>query len=139
MVDPRASDDPEADRVAELLQRQLEGHGTDAETEELALYAADRPDLRSHIEQQVARGALGQGWLERARKGDAIATVETTGRARIERVTGASMVVVGWMLSYLIPFVGLPVALGGIALILYSVVRVRAATHASDPYKDVVR
>ena len=134
-----SEEDPEAARVDELLERQLQGTGTEAESEELALYAEDRPELRARIEEQVARGALGQGWLDRVRKDDAIAKLETSGRARAERIGGAALALTGWVLTYVVPTVGLPLGAIGIALILYSVIRVRLATHASDPYKDVVR
>lgn len=131
--------DPEAQRVQELLQRQLEGNASPAETEELALYVQDRPDLRAHIEAQVARGQLGKGWLERVRKDDAIAKLDTTRRTKLERAIGLPLVVGGWALSLVAPTIGAPLAGIGIVLLLYSLVRVRLASHKNDPYKDVVR
>ena len=130
--------DPEVARVAALLERQLQGSATAAEGEELALYASDRPELRAAIEAQVARGALGQGWLERVRKDDAMARVEGSPRARIERGIGVALVLVGWVLST-VSLAGGPLAGIGIALLLYSLIRVRIGTQASDPYKDIVR
>ncbi|MEM6989790.1 MAG: hypothetical protein AAF721_04820 [Myxococcota bacterium] len=130
--------DPEAERVESLLQRQLEGNASEAETEELALYASDRPDLRAHIEQQVARGSLGRGWLERVRKDDAIATLDRGRRAKLERGAGLAIWLGGWVLTYLTPL-GYGISALGLLLVLYSVLRVRLATHSNDPYKDVVR
>ncbi len=133
-----APDDPEAARVQALLMRQLEGNASDAETEELALYASDRPDLRNHIQEQVARGTLGEGWLERVRKDEAIAATEGSTRARVERGTGLALLLGGWGLSYLTP-IGVGFAAIGMLIVLYSLVRVRLATHQTDPYKDIVR
>ncbi|MBL4686753.1 MAG: hypothetical protein JKY37_19300 [Nannocystaceae bacterium] len=130
--------DVAAERVAVLLQCQLEGNATDAETEELTLYAEERPDLRAHIENQVARGNLGHGWLERVRKDEAIATVENTSRARVERGVGLAMILGGFAAAFFTPVGGGVVGMG-LLILLYSVVRVRLATHANDPYKDIVR
>lgn len=132
-------DDPEHERVQALLQRSLAGTATDAESEELALYATDRPDLRDHIEAQVQRGALGHGWLERVQRDQSIAEVDGSRRAQLERGVGLTLLLSGWLLVYLSPVVGGPVAGAGLLILLYSLIRVRLATHAQDPYKDIER
>lgn len=132
-------DDPETARIDELLERHLGGDATDAETEELALYHEERPDLRARIDESMARGPVGQGWLERVRKDEAIATVDGSSRARTERATGLALLVGGWGLSIPLPAVGLPMMGIGFIVLMYSIVRVRLATHRDDPYKDIQR
>jgi len=132
-------DDPEASRVEALLGRSVAGTATEAEREELQLYVVDRPDLRERIEHEVARGELGRGWLERVHKDDAIARVEGSRRTRTERLVGLGLIGGGWGLGALVPFIGVPVLGAGVALMVYSLVRVRSAAHTADPYKDIVR
>lgn len=131
--------DPEAARIDELLERHLGGDATDAESEELALYHEERPDLRAKIDETMARGPVGHGWLERARKDEAIAAIDTSARARMERATGLALLVGGWGLSIPLPAVGVPMMGIGLILLMYSIVRVRLATHRDDPYKDIQR
>lgn len=132
-------DDPEAMRIGELLERHLGGDATDAETEELALYHEERPDLRARIDESMARGPVGRGWLERVRKDEAIATVDTSSRAKVERAMGLVLFVGGWGMSIPLPAIGLPMMGIGLFLLMYSIVRVRLATHRDDPYKDIQR
>lgn len=132
------ADDPERDRVEALLQRKLRGDATEAETEELAMYAADRPDLRAHIEAEAGRGPLGKDWLARVHQDNAIARVEGSKRAKIERGVGLALALGGWAATLVLPSAGLVAGLG-LAIVLYSLVRVRLANHANDPYKDIVQ
>lgn len=132
-------DDPEAARIDELLERHLGGDATDAETEELALYHEARPDLRAKIDESMARGSVGHGWLARVRKDEAIAITDSSARARAERATGLALLVGGWGLSIPLPAIGLPMMGIGFIVLMYSIVRVRLATHRDDPYKDIQR
>jgi hypothetical protein len=136
--DAQASD-PEADRVDELLQRAVRGRVTEAETEELSLYSTQRPELRKRITDAARQGELGQGWLERVYRDEALQKVETSARTKIERFSGLGLVALAFVLSFANPIIAGAVLAAGAALLLYSFVRVRIATHLNDPYKDIQR
>jgi hypothetical protein len=131
--------DPEAARIDELIDRAERGGVSEAESEELALYVAENPALSARIETADRRRDLGGGWLERVRKDEAIQKAETDGRTRLERGGGLGLAALGFLLQFVNPFVGVAVLGSGIALLLYSFIRVRAKQHKDDPYKDVQR
>ena len=130
------TEDPEVARVAELLDKPAL---SSAESEELALYAADDPSLRQRIEQAGRHRELGHGWLERVHKDEAIQRVESGSRARIERLAGLGLVGLGYALHFVVPLLAIATVAGGTALLLYSFIRVRLKTAKDDPYKDVQR
>jgi hypothetical protein len=133
-----STEDPEAARIVELLERASEGSVTEAETEELALYARDDPALLARIEKAVKDRDLGEGWLVRVRKDDQIARTEQGSRARSERMAGLALVAGGFGLQFFTVFGAALMGIGALVL-LYSIIRVRLATHRDDPYKDVNR
>jgi len=131
--------DAEDRRIEQLLAAQTRGRATEAETEELALYVEHRPDLRQRVEQAVRDGELGRGWLDRVERDREVEQTEQAPRARVERGLGLGMAVVGMVAWVPLPLLGGPLLLLGTLVLLYSLVRVRLATHAKDPYKDVIR
>lgn len=138
MSEPTPSDAEEA-RIEELLAAQTRGDATEAQTEELALYVGERPELAARVEQAARNGELGQGWLVRVEADHQVELVEQAPRARMERTVGAGMAVAGLVLSFVAPAVGAPLLGVGSLVLLYSIIRVRLRTHAADPYKDVIR
>jgi len=135
-------EDPELQRVTELLARERSGQLDDAGHEELALYT-DHPEL---IEQAHARvpavlvpGASDdRAWLARVQDDEALARANQTTRTRIERGLGASMMVGGWLIGMLGSPVGVVLAGAGVALVLASFLRVRLANRR-DPYDEIKR
>ncbi|MCB9748765.1 MAG: hypothetical protein H6713_02035 [Myxococcales bacterium] len=137
------SDDPERARIDALLDQVTRGAVSDAETEELALYAASDPALREEIVTRARQADLGAGWLARVEADHAIAQVESSGRARVERGLGLALMAGGFVASTLAgavsPVLGPALLLLGLTILVWSFARVRLATFASDPYKDVQR
>lgn len=132
--------DIEDRRIDELLAAQTRGTATEAETEELALYVTQRPELQARVDKAVRDGELGEGWLERVERDHQVQRVEQSPRARLERGVGVGLAGVGLLLWYVAsPVTGAPVLGIGALVVLYSLIRVRLATHATDPYKDVIR
>lgn len=131
--------DVEDARIEQLLAAQTRGTASEAETEELALYVQQRPQLRQRVDQAVRDGELGQGWLERVERDHQVQLAEAAPRARFERGLGLSLAGVGMLLWFLSPVAGAPLVGMGTLVLLYSLVRVRIKTHATDPYKDVIR
>ncbi len=131
--------DPESARIEELIDRAERGSVSEAESEELSLYAVDHPELRARIEAADRHRDLGQGWLERVRKDDAIQQLETAPRVRVERGAGLGLLAVGFALQFVNPLVGVGMLASGIAVLVYSFIRVRAKAHKDDPYKEVQR
>lgn len=129
--------DPEADRVEELLDRAVRGTVTEVETEELALYAEQTPALRERIADAARQGELGQGWLDRVYRDQAMQRVENSSRSRAERLGGLGLVALGYVLHFVNPVVAAAILTGGVTLLLYSFIRVRVLTHRDDPYKDI--
>ncbi|MCA9712310.1 MAG: hypothetical protein KDK70_41120 [Myxococcales bacterium] len=133
------SSDVEERRIEALLAAQTRGSASAAEAEELALYVQQRPELRERVEQARRHGELGQGWLERVERDHQVQLAEQAPRARLERGLGLGLAGVGMVLWLLSPVIGAPVVGMGTLVLLYSIVRVRLQTHATDPYKDVIR
>jgi hypothetical protein len=131
--------DPEAARLDELLHKAERGGASEAESEELALYAAADSALEARIEAAGRRGELGRGWLERVHKDDALRRMQTEGRVRLERGAALGLGALGFLLMFLNPALGITALGSGVVVLLYSVIRVRARTHRDDPYKDVQR
>lgn len=132
-------DDPERQRVAELLGRVTRGEVSEAEREELALYVEAEPELRQAIARSEEQGRLGSGWLARVEADHAIAEVESSPRTMIERGVGLALFFGGLVASFAAPITGSVALLAGLLLLVASFIRVRVATHRSDPYKDVQR
>jgi len=130
------SDDPEVRRVSELLDRITRGELSEAEAEELELYAAADPELRAVIEARSRQAALGGGWLARVEADHAVARVERSSGVMLVRGVAVAMVVAGLFASGAAPVVGSSLLLVGLAVLLFSWIRVN---HRHDPYKDIQR
>ena len=137
MGDKGDSADPEAARIDELLERAERVGVSEAESEELALYAAEHPELAARIDAAGRRRDLGHGWLERVHRDNALKRTETEGRVRLERGAGVGLGALGFLLMLVDPVLGMTALGSGVAVLLYSFIRVRARTHREDPYKDV--
>lgn len=138
-VDADDPGDPELARIDELLAAVGRGDASDAEREELDMYAAEHPDLPARIEASARAGELGQGWLVRVESDERMQLHERTRTVRAERGVGLAMVLAGMALGFVSPAAGTVGILGGFVVLLYSFLRVRIKTHRDDPYKDVQR
>lgn len=137
MGDPSDTDDPEAQRIEELLGRVRAGEVSDAETEELALYSKGDPALIERAQEAGRQGELGQGWLARVQADESLARREAAPRTRVERIVALGFIALGYGLFLVSPAVGAGAMAAGAAGLIYSLIRARAA--APDPYKDVER
>lgn len=132
-------DDPERQRLDELLGRITHGELTEAETEELALYSAGDPELERTIADRRREQALGGGWLARVAADHEIQRVEGSRQARIERGLGLALFVAGVGVSVFAPLTGSVAIAAGLVILLASLLRTRLATARRDPYKDIQR
>ncbi|MBZ5713103.1 hypothetical protein [Nannocystis pusilla] len=129
-------DDPEARRVSELLDRLTRGELSEAEAEELELYAQADPQLRAAIEARSSQAALGGGWLARVEADHRIAHAERSPRVLLERGIGGLLVAVGVVAWAAMPLLGPGMVVAGLGVLLLSWIRVN---HRQDPYKDIQR
>jgi len=132
------ADDPERQRVADLLDRVKQGAVSEAEREELALYVAGDPRLVETIQRREEEARLGGEWLARATADDRIALVESSTRSKLERGLGLTLTLGGMLVVFGAPTVGSVACLLGLLLLAYSLIRVRLQSHP-DPYKDIRR
>jgi hypothetical protein len=129
--------EPEQERINALLDRVARGVLTEAESEELALYTVERPELRAEVATRARRADLGAGWLARVEADQQIARLETARPVRIERGVGLALMVGGALALPFAPAAGPAIAVLGLLVLVASFVRVRLATLKNDPYKDV--
>jgi hypothetical protein len=129
-------DDPEARRVSELLDRITRGELTEAEAEELELYAQADPALRATIEARAGQAALGGGWLARVEADHQIARAERSPRVLLERGVGGALVAFGAVAGAAAPVLAPAALIVGLVVLLYSWLRVN---HCHDPYKEIQR
>lgn len=129
-------DDPEARRISELLDRLTRGELSEAEGEELELYAQADPQLRAQIQARAGQAALGGGWLARVEADHRIARAEQSPRVLLERGIGGALVAIGVVVWAAAPLLGPGLVAAGFAVLLYSWIRVN---HRHDPYKDIQR
>ncbi len=129
-------EDPEAQRVVTLLERMAQGQLSEAEAEELELYAQDDPSLRQAMAVQSERVELGGRWLARVAADQQISHYERTSRVRIERGGGASLVVLGFVTMGLAPVLAGCLTVLGLGILAVSWIRVN---HRRDPYKEIQR
>jgi hypothetical protein len=137
-----AVDDPELQRVTELLARERSGQLDDTDREELALYR-DRPELFEQAHAQVTALMIpgrseDHAWLARVRDDEALARAEQTPKVRAERGLGLALMAGGWIMGMLGSPIGTMVAGAGVALLLWSLLRVRLANRR-DPYDEIKR
>jgi ferric-dicitrate binding protein FerR (iron transport regulator) len=133
------TNDPEHERIEELLGRSRTGEATEAEREELELYVKSQPELRALVERSQRERELGEGWLQRVEADEKLQALGASPRVRLERGLGLGLLVAGFGLNLVAPAVG-GIAMGtGVLVLLYSFLRARFAEQKSDPYKDVLR
>jgi len=131
--------DPEKERIEQLRVRTRTGEATEAEHEELELYAKSQPEVRALVDRSQRERALGEGWLQRVEADEKLQALGASPRVRLERGLGLGLLVAGFGLNLIVPAVG-GIAMGsGLLVLLYSFVRARIAEQKSDPYKDVHR
>ncbi|WP_106088239.1 hypothetical protein [Enhygromyxa salina] len=135
-------DDPELQRVTELLARERAGQLDDAEREELALYG-EQPDLveraHAHVPALILPGTSNDGaWLERVRADDALAQADHAPRMRAARGVGLGMMIGGWVIGMFGTPLGPALAVAGAVVVLGSFLRVRLGQR-SDPYDEIKR
>ncbi len=136
-MDP--SDAPEAARVQALLDRQGLKTATEAEREELAIYVAEHPELADEAARRAEQARLGGAWLERLDADAKIAQVEESRVTKLEQGLGLALFFGGTALAFAAPVAGTVAMLLGLALTIWSVVRVRLSTYRDDPYRKVKR
>ena len=129
-------EDLEARRVGELLDHITRGELSEAEAEELELYAADDPQLRAQIDARAQQARLGGGWLVRVEADHQIARRERTPGTALARGGAAGLVALGLVVSLFAPAAGAGLVAVGAAVLLLSWLRIN---HRADPYKDIQR
>lgn len=121
--------------MQQLLARVRAGAATDAEREELALYAEDEPALAT----QLARrdNAQDDNWLQRVEADKMIRRRESGPMVRAERTVGLAMLLGGLAVGVVAPIAGSVCVIGGTSLLLWSLIRTRVQSLRDDPYKDI--
>ena len=128
--------DPERDRIADLIDRVREGNASDAEVEELSLYARDRRDVAISMTRAEADRQLGRGWLARAEVDKQIEAAEKTPFVLAERAVGSTLAVVGIIGGLFVPALGIA-AVAGLGILGLSALRVHIMTAHKDPYREI--
>ena len=131
-------EDPERRRIAELARRVREGLADDAEREELAMYAEREPEVVALVQRSEQEAELGGAWLARSTADDRLAALERTRLTRAERGAGVALVVGGVIGGLIFPPAAFAI-LPGAALLLFSVLRVKAQSVGKDPYDQIER
>jgi hypothetical protein len=131
--------DPERARVEALVLLVGRGEASEAEREELALYAEHDPAILTRVKAIHQDRATGGAWLDRIEADHRLQAVETSRRTRLERVTGLGLLAAGILGAFAHPIVGAAGIALGLVVLTWSVLRVRIGTLGDDPYKDVKR
>lgn len=140
-------------RLAELMVRVADRMASPAEQDELNAYLVEHPELQQELDAHMQIKAITDKWVERLDLDLVEDRVQQSPTARLERNVGTALVVsgVGILGGFgLIEFLsvaeaplwarlGLSLAVGGVLVLLISVIRWRLATHKSDAYKEVIR
>ena len=129
-------DHPEAQRVAELTLAIDEGRASEAEREELTLYADAHPQARTLATRVNNEGKLGGKWLARTQADERLRSAENTPFAKHERRVGAALITGGLVTSFFFPPAVAAVAAGALLLGI-SVVRIKLKTLGQDPYSKI--
>lgn len=131
------TDDPERERLDELIVKVGREQATEAEREELALYLEDHPEIASRLAEETRAAQLGKGWLERVEADRSLQARETTPFIRTERAIGVGLIIGGAVLGMAGTLLGPVAVMGGLGLLGWSFARVRLKTYKDDPYKDI--
>ena len=141
------------ERYEELLVKVADAVAGPAEREELMTWIADKPDLRSELEQHLALRAVTDGWMSRleADLAEDRARRNPVGRALSSFGVGLLLLglliltVAGFVLPILDPGaplsiqIGMGLSLGGFFVLLVHVIRNRLKTRKEDLYRKVIR
>jgi len=141
------------ERLAELMVKAADGVATDEETEELMAYAQEHPELREELAAHQALKAVTDAWVDRLQVDGLEDAWMSSSATRLERGVGVVLLFGG--LSALMGFGmwelwldpeaplwvkgGTAMVLGGLLVLLGSVVRWKWQTSGSDRYSEVVR
>lgn len=141
------------ERFEELMVKVVDRTASPAEREELMDWVADKPELRSELEEQQALTASIDGWMSRL-EADLQADLERKAPlGRLERGLGVALtlfglaILTGWGfvemaqasdVPLLVRVASLSTLAGGILLLVH-VVRTRLLGGTEDPYDKVIR
>lgn len=132
----RRDADPEHLRLNELATAVREGRASEAEREELRMYAHGSEEARALVRRVEQDAALGGSWLARSEADHRLAAVEKTPFTLAERSVGVGLVAAGVIGSFFFPPAALAILAGGLVLGI-SVLRVKAKTIGQDPYSNI--
>jgi hypothetical protein len=113
-----------------------EGEATEAEQEELALYAEGDPAVALLSRRADEERTLGGTWLSRVAADRRIEAAERSPVVVAERGLGMALLIGGLVGVFFVPALGLAAAAGA-GILGFSVLRVRLRTAMDDPYKDI--
>jgi len=128
---------PEQERLLQLTRRVREGSATEAEREELALYANESPENQALAVRVQRDGELGHGWIDRYAADRELVAEEESPLSLAERKVGVGLVVAGAVSALFVPPVGVAAVGLGAGLLAWSVVRVALKNRGKDPYGDI--
>lgn len=142
-----------SERYEELMVKVVDETATPAEKEELMSYIADKPELRRELESHRALHAVAGGWAARLEADLLEAKTRAEPVARVERVLGVALFLIGylllcgWGLVEVVLASDVPLAIragtaafgAGTLILLIHVVRTRLRHRKSDPYEKVIR
>lgn len=113
-----------------------EGTASDAEIEELTLYADSRREVALSLSRAQHARELGGRWLVRASADKRIDAAHKAPLVVAERAVGSSLAVVGTIGLLFSPVFGVA-ALVGLGILGFSVLRVHVQGAVEDPYKEI--
>lgn len=128
--------EPEEERLTELTRRLREGVASDAEKEELALYADGQPEVQALVKRAAEERELGGHWLARSEADKRLSAAAKTPLTIAERRVGVALVVGGGVGALFVPAAAVAMVAGA-ALLTWSILRVRITATDKDPYEDI--
>jgi hypothetical protein len=130
--------DPESARIEELARAVREGRASEAEREELAIYADAHPQAGALVRRLEEEDAVGGEWLARTQADNRLIAAENTEWTRKERALGVGLTAAGLIGSIFFPPAGIA-AVAGVLVLTVSVLRVKLKTAGQDPYSKIER
>lgn len=140
-------------RLAELMVRVADQTASPAEQDELQRYIHNHPELQEELEAHMKIKAIADGWMHRLDLDLAEDRFQASPTTRLELRLGTALVVVGvgvlggfgivgFLMDPEAPLwikIGMSTAVGGVLVLMLSVLRWWLATNSSDAYKEVIR
>lgn len=141
------------ERLAELMVKVADSAATPAEREELMAWIADKPELRTELDEHQAMRAVTDGWMSRLEADLAVDRADADPIGRLWTGIGIVALLLGCVvLSVAGPIeamrdpgvptlikAGMGLSLGGGLALLVSVIINRLRTAKHDPYTKVIR